>query len=155
MVDKKYTELFANQSILGVFIRGTDYVALKPKGHYIQPTVEELHLKIDEFLSKHKVDRIFLVTEDYDIYQKLEQRYGERIFTSDTDFVKEYNTSDYISSSLSTDPYVRGLNYLIRVLLLAKCPYIVSGITNGSLFALTVKSGEYSDDYWFDLGLYP
>ena len=155
IVDQKAKELFDGNNTLGAFIRGTDYVALKPKGHYIQPTVDDLQEKIDEFLSKYEIGKIFVVTEDYDIYQCLEQKYRGRVFTSDDDFVKNYNTEDYLSASLNSDPYVRGLNYLIRVLLLAKCPYIVSSITNGSLFALTVKNEEYSDEYWFDLGLYP
>ena len=49
---------------VGVYLRGTDYIDLKPSGHPVQPTVEQAMLVIDEYTRKYNVDSIFLVTED-------------------------------------------------------------------------------------------
>ena len=136
-------------------MRGTDYTALKPKGHYRQPSVEQVIDKMKEFLSLYEVSKIFVVTEDYTIFKKIQSSFSEIcVFTSDHDFVTEYQGKDYIFKSMNTDPYIRGLNYLVRIILLTKCDYLISSITNGSLFALNMMEGTYKDDYLFDLGEY-
>lgn len=152
--ERKVRELFGPGPVLGVLLRGTDYVALKPKGHPIQPTLETAEEKIDEFLAKYPIERICVVTEEYAYFEALKQKYGDRVFSSDDDFVREYKPGTYISDTMTDDPYQRGKNYLIRLLLLAQCDYFVSGITNGSLFAYCNRKQEYKDCFWFDLGLY-
>lgn len=139
---------------LGVFLRGTDYVALQPKGHYRQPTVEQVMKKVDEFCTKYDIQKILVVTEDFEIFQKFKNKYGEMAFSSDDDFIKNYSATDYVENSFQNDPYERGLKYLIRLLLLTKCDYLVSSITNGSIFVLAEKQDTYKDQYLFDLGRY-
>ena len=68
-IEKKYI----NDKTLGLFIRGTDYVALKPKGHYIQPTVEMLLSKVKEYIQEFQIDNIFLITEDKEIENKIKK----------------------------------------------------------------------------------
>ena len=55
-----------------MFLRGTDYVSLRPKGHHVQPTVEQLCDKIDDFLKLHVIKKIYVVTEDYEIYLQIQ-----------------------------------------------------------------------------------
>lgn len=154
IVENKCNNLMVRGKTLGVFIRGTDYVALKPKGHYKQPTPAEVMGKVDEFLQKYSIAKIFVVTEDRNIYEQFQKKYGERVFSSDEDFVTNYSSTDYIEGAFHNDPYERGLNYLVRLLLLTKCDYLVSSITNGSLFALAEKDYPYKDKYIFDIGKY-
>lgn len=155
IAEQIFKKNFSNNTVLGVFLRGTDYTALKPKGHYRQPSVEQVIDKMKEFLSLYEVSKIFVVTEDYTIFKKIQSSFSEIcVFTSDHDFVTEYQGKDYIFKSMNTDPYIRGLNYLVRIILLTKCDYLISSITNGSLFALNMMEGTYKDDYWFDLGEY-
>lgn len=139
---------------LGVFLRGTDYVALKPKGHYRQPTAEQVMEKVDEFRGKYDLQKILVVTEDFEIFEKFKKKYGERVFSNDDNFVKNYSASDYIENAFQDDPYERGLKYLVRLLLLTECDYLISSITNGSLFVLAEKQDAYVDEYLFDLGRY-
>lgn len=153
IVEKKYKELFKGK-VLGVFIRGTDYVQIKPKGHYAQPSIDDVKEKIDEFLAKYKIDSIFVVTEDYSYFEFLKKTYGDMVFSSDYYFVKNYNKNDYVSSSFDNDKYDRGANYLIRLLLLKKCNYLISSLTNGSLFLKLMTDRKYDDEYWFQLGMY-
>lgn len=153
IVDNKYRTLFSGK-VLGVFLRGTDYVKLKPKGHARQPDLADVISKIDEFISKYSVDKIFVVTEDSGYYAELKTRYGNKVFSSDDYFVDSLKDGQYVNAAFTNDAYERGLNYLIRILLFGRCDYIISGITNGSVVANLLKTKEPVESYWFDLGLY-
>lgn len=63
-------ELFFKKSnnILGILIRGTDYVARKPKKHPIAPTSEMVIEDIMKMNKKNKYDYFFISTEDDLIY---------------------------------------------------------------------------------------
>lgn len=154
LASQKKEKLHIDKNVLAVFLRGTDYVRLQPKGHPVQPSPEIVIQKADEFLKKYKLKRIFLVTEDQAIYDKFVAHFGDKIFTSDDDFVKEYDGKDYVANSITTSPYMRGLNYLIRIILMSECDYLVSSIASGSIFALNMKKEAFKDSYVFDLGDY-
>lgn len=153
-VQKEKNKLFKSSDVLGVFIRGTDYTSLKPKGHHIQPSINELINKIDEFLNKYNISNIYLVTEDYKIYKELKDKYNDLIIVYLDDFIKDYDGTNFVSEYIDEDKYQKGLKYLIKVLLLNECDYLVSSIANGSMFALTMKENDYKDSYYFDLGVY-
>lgn len=149
-----WDEKFRGKKTLGVGVRGTDYSNLKPKGHYVQPSIDDIAEKIREFLDKYCIDQIYLVTEDYGYYEKLKDLFGDLIFSIDEDFIKDYNKKDYISSSFKNDPYERGLKYLIRILLFSRCEYIVSGKASGFLFSDLIREEASIDSFWFELGRY-
>ena len=89
IVNKEATSLNISECI-GVYIRGTDYVKLKPSGEYVQPSVDQMKCKIHEFENKYNAP-IFLVTEDGDIFDNLKKEFGDiiRIVSFDT-FIRNY-----------------------------------------------------------------
>ena len=155
IVNKEATSLNISQCI-GVYIRGTDYVKLKPSGEYVQPSVDQMKCKIHEFENKYNAP-IFLVT-DGDIFDNLKKEFGDiiRIVSFDT-FIRNYEGKDVLSKSdvLEKDKKLRGQKYLAKMILLAKCKYFVGSMTQGSKFSYILNNGNYSDEYIFDLGLYP
>lgn len=156
IVNKEATSLHISECI-GVYIRGTDYVKLKPSGEYVQPSVDQMKCKIHEFENKYNAP-IFLVTEDGDIFDNLKKEFGDiiRIVSFDT-FIRNYEGKDVLSKSdvLEKDKKLRGQKYLAKMILLAKCKYFVGSMTQGSKFSYILNNGNYSDEYVFDLGLYP
>lgn len=156
IVNKEATRLNISECI-GVYIRGTDYVKLKPSGEYVQPSVNQMKCKIHEFENKYNAP-IFLVTEDGDIFDNLKKEFGDiiRIVSFDT-FIRNYEGKDVLSKSdvLEKDKKLRGQKYLAKMILLAKCKYFVGSMTQGSKFSYILNNGNYSDEYVFDLGLYP
>lgn len=156
IVNKEATSLNISECI-GVYIRGTDYVKLKPSGEYVQPSVDQMKCKIHEFENKYSAP-IFLVTEDGDIFDNLKKEFGDivRIVSFDT-FIRNYEGKDVLSKSdvLEKDKKLRGQKYLAKMILLAKCKYFVGSMTQGSKFSYILNNGNYSDEYIFDLGLYP
>ena len=144
------------ENCIGVYLRGTDYVKLKPAGEYVQPDITDVMEKIDEFIEKYDKD-IFLVTEDNSYYQKLLDRYGKRIkIVSFDKFIKDYNVNTFLSKSgmLDVDKKKRGMDYFVKIILLSRCRYLISSITTGSLSAYCFNGGKYEDKYIFNLGYY-
>lgn len=153
IVEKIKRKQFANQSILGVFIRGTDYVSLKPKNHPIQPSIDEVIKKIKEFYNKYNVEKIYVVTEDFSYYERIKSEF-KNVFSFGDNFVKNYKQGNYVSEEFNNSPYERGLNYLIRILLLSYCNYTVCSQASGSNFLKLIRKNKPIDEYWFNLGNY-
>lgn len=156
IIEKENEKLRVENSI-GVYIRGTDYVKLKPTGEFIQPDIDDVIKKIDEFILKYRDTNIFLVTEDYDNYIKLKEKYKNRLTVVSYDsFVTDYSGENFLSKSnvLCNDRKKRGMDYLVKIVLLSKCKYLISSITMGSIAAYCFNGGKYKDSYIFDLGIY-
>lgn len=149
---EKELDLVYNET-LGVFLRGTDYVRIKPKGHSVQPEINDAIDKIKEYDKKYSPKKIFLVTEDAGIFSRIKSEFGDRVICSDYEFVG-YNANDnlYVYEAFDNDPYERGLNYLVRLIILSKCSYLIASKASGSYYAITM--GHYKDRYIFDLGYY-
>ena len=144
------------EKCIGLYVRGTDYIKLRPSGEYIQPNIEQVKRKAYEFIEKYK-SPIFLVTEDGEIYDELVQTFGKKIRTVSFDtFIYNYEGKDVLSKShvLEDDKKKRGQKYLVKMILLAKCKYFIGSITQGSKFSYSLNGGRYEDEFVFDLGLY-
>lgn len=142
---------------IGAYLRGTDYVQLKPAGEYMQPTLDEFIKKLDEFVKKYPQKDIFLVTEDYTYYCTMKEQYGDKIkIVSFDSFVKNYSGQDYLSKAgvLERNPRKRGMEYLVKMLLLSRCESLVTSITMGSIATYALNGGNYKEKYVFDLGVY-
>lgn len=143
-----------HKHLLGVFLRGTDYVALRPKGHKVQPTCEEMFVKIDEFLKQHSIEHIFLVTEDKSIRDKFEAKYGSLLLENIGLVFDQYDQSNYLYKSIPENLKNENAKlYLKKLVILSRCDYLVSSIANGSAFAISYSKG-YKDHYVFDKGEY-
>lgn len=144
-------------SCIGVYIRGTDYTKLKPTGEYVQPQIEDIIEKTREFLNKYPESKIFLVTEDFENYRRMKNEFNDLLQIADFDtFVQNYCGEDFLSKTnvLNNDKKKRGMDYLVKIILLSRCKYLVSSITMGSIAAYAMNGNKYEDSYIFDLGLY-
>lgn len=144
------------EKCIGVYIRGTDYVKLKPSGEYIQPSVDEVKKKVRMFVEKYDAP-IFLVTEDGCIFDEMKDTFGLRIRIVQFDsFIRNYDGKEVLSKAgvLETDKKSRGQKYLAKMILLAKCRYLITSMTQGSKFSYALNDGNYQDEFIFDLGLY-
>jgi hypothetical protein len=161
IVEEQREKLFQNERVLGVLCRGTDYTALRPKGHPIQPDVGAVIAKAQEMMQDQHCTTIFLATEDETIYQLFLAAFGnrlrtysERIRTTNGIFINEYEDQKLEKQS---DPakakYLRGLNYAVTIGLLSSCNCLVAGQVSGTTGAILLSKG-YEKVYLFDLGNY-
>ena len=156
VVDEENSQIHIEDCI-GVYIRGTDYISLKPTGEYVQPSIGQVIKKIKEFSLKHGEKAIFLVTEDDIYYQAMTKEFGNRVkIVSYDSFIKNFHDKVYLSESNSLDKDLknRGMKYLVKIVLLSRCRYLVSSIAKGSIMAYSLNENGYEDEYIFDLGVY-
>lgn len=150
-------EILHVEDCIGVYIRGTDYAKLKPTGEFRQPEIQEVCDEIREFVNKYPGKKVFLVTEDDEYHEKVQEEFPELLTTVSFDsFIKGYDGKGYLSKSglLDGDKKKRGIGYLVKIILLARCRYLISSITMGSIAAYSFNGGKYEDEYIFELGYY-
>lgn len=148
-------ELFGEKErILGVLGRGTDYTAKRPANHPVQPNPEELLEKAKDIFEKEKCTKIFLATEDKNIYNLFKSAVGDILITYHGEFL------DYKGGLIGKEGYINnkdrkesGFNYLAEIYLLSKCQCLCAGRTSGTVGALLFTEG-YDYMYLFDLGIY-
>ena len=81
-VKKNMKRLFGNsKNILGVKIRGTDYIKGQPKNHPVQPPVDMVISDVKIFDQKYKYDFIFFAAEDEEIRNKFLSSFDKRVKT--------------------------------------------------------------------------
>ncbi len=139
---------------LGVFLRGTDYLALKPSHHSIQPTVELAIPKIEEYLRDNKdTEYIYLVTEDRNIYEKMVHHFGDKVIMTGGRFVDGYDGAGLIADYIK-DVNEQGFEYLVRIYMLSTCRALIGGPAAGASFARVLNDNLYEYVYIFELGRY-
>lgn len=153
LAEEKISEIEEDR-LLGVFLRGTDYVKFQPKGCPKQPEIEDVIKKTKEFLENYKIKKIFLATEDYQIYKRFVSQFGDMVVSSDSSYIMDYDEKDYIYSYFTEDRYEVGLKYLTKMLCIAKCKYLVSSRAGGANFAVIMNHKQYEEAFIFDLGVY-
>ncbi len=141
--------------VLGVLCRGTDYIHLKPIEHPRQPLPEELFPIIDEKLEYKGYSDIFLMSEDGEVVQKFKDYYGTKVKHISQQYVaiqsNEHLNEAYVRERI--DIVQRNKEYLIGLVMLAKCKGLVAGRTSGSVMARIISNG-YQDYYFWNRGRY-
>ncbi len=154
--NKYIEENFHGKKILGVLCRGTDYLKLRPTGHPIQPSRDQMINKCKESLEKWKCDVIYLATEDEAIWKDFKEEFSGRVFSYQKDHYSA-RSGELIGITLLKEkneaPSTWNVPYVISISILAKCHCLVAGATSGSAAALIMSSG-YENAYIFDLGTY-
>ncbi len=153
-------KLFApNDRVLGVLLRGTDYVVNKPKWHPIPPPVEYARDVILEKIRAWKCNKIFLVTEDKSIIQFFKETFGDGFgnfcMILNREYV-DYKPGQLISNvriERENDYFLQGKEYLTQIVLLSMCNSLITARTSGSI-AVMMLANNFENVYAFDLGRY-
>ncbi len=163
-MDEYYDGLFGKEKVLGVMIRGTDYVTAGMTGDRKMATAEEMAPLIRAWVEQYGFDRIFLATEDEDALEYMHHTFGhllvalsqERLKLSDlkqneiiSDYEKEHANGMYEEKLLDTT-----INYFYALYMLAKCDsFICSGRCNGGDIVKSFNNGRFHHFHQFAVGL--
>ena len=159
-IRQEIDEAGVRENSLGLLIRGTDYTASKPKGHPIQPDVEELIQKATEYQKQYSYSAIYAATEEERLFRRISEALGP-------DLVRENRRSYYdkqfyqqgmqfigdVKFDRENDNYWKGLEYLSSLVILSNCTDLVAGNCGGTEFAVLYTAG-YRNKYIFNKGLY-
>ena len=143
-----------SHNILGILMRGTDYIAKKPKRHPIPPTPSMVIKDIKKINLKNNYDWFFISTEDDIIRDKFIKEFGFKIKYLVIEKIKyNYKKKKYLAFNNNA----KGLNYsklyLINMIILSKCIDILTANTSGSIGVFILSNGfRYSKVY--NLGNY-
>ena len=146
---------YGSKNILGVLIRGTDYLKIKPINHPIQPSSDIVIHDIKKMDKKNKYNWIFLSTEDNIIRNKFIKEFGNKIKY----LIPEKNIKYNQKTFLAFNPGIAGnleymRTYLISIIILSKCIDIITSRTNGAAAAFIIKNGFYRNSLIYYLGNY-
>ena len=140
--------------ILGVLARGTDYNA-RPASHPIQPNAEMIIKDAKIIMKEKNLSKIFLATEDSEIYTKFKEQFGRQLVTVEC---PRYTGTERITqrrNNRKNDKYIQGLDYITSIYILARCECLLAGDTNGSIGAGVINGGRYEYVKIYSLGYYP
>ena len=127
--------------VIGALARGTDFFAMKPHGHAVQPDADEIICMIRDYQSSYRGGRfVYLVTEDVSIADRFKAEFGDDLLLPLQDFVS-YKGGLLAQNESVAHNKRRGLAYLKAVIDLSRCDSLFSGINNGALGAMIFSSG--------------
>ena len=144
-VEKIWQNLFGNSTnVLGIFIRGTDYISIEPSGHSRQPSTKRLINDVIKMNKKNKYDFIFLGTEDNKIRNLFIKIFGKNLkylIPKDKIFYN-YDTGNYLTYNKNVFGNMNFSKiYLLSVIILSKCIDIISSRTSGAAGVFIISNG--------------
>ena len=165
-MDEYYDDVFGDEKVLGVMIRGTDYVTSGMTGDRIMASPQHMSPLIHEWIDKYRFERLFLATEDEDALEYMRGEFGhmvvalsqERLRQSDlrqneilTDYEKEHADGMYEEKLEDTT-----INYFYALYMLSRCDsFICSGRCNGADIVKSFNNERFSHYYKFAVGIDP
>ena len=154
--NKMMKKLFNNsKNILGVLIRGTDYISIKPRLHPVQPTIDMVISDVKQMDFKNNYDYIIFTTEDEMIREKFTKEFSKKVKQLNS-FHINYNYSS--ANHLNFDKNIFGniqfnKQYLLNIIILSKCLDLITSRCSGASGILVLTNGfRYLKIY--DLGNY-
>ncbi|MDO4960949.1 MAG: hypothetical protein Q4E57_03725 [Eubacteriales bacterium] len=157
--------VFRGGKMLGILIRGTDYISTGQQGTRQHATVDDMLPLIREWMERDGYDGIFLATEDQDILDRMKAEFGGRIRAiaqerhSARDFKEGQTIAEREKEESSGEEYRAKLedttvNYFYALYLLSECEsFMVSGQCNGWDIVLAFNHGKFHKTCKFRVGV--
>lgn len=153
----KFKLLFKNSNnVLGVLIRGTDYIAKKPHHHPKQPSPKIVIEDIKKMDKENKYNWFFLTTEDDFIREKFIHEFGKKLkyIKSRININYDYKKKDFLGFNKNIMGNLEYMKiYLINIIILSKCLDFIASRTGGSLVAFIISKG-FRNIKVYNLGSY-
>ena len=132
------------KNILGVKMRGTDYISRKPIGHSIPPNIEQVISDVKIMDKKYKYDFIFFSTEDEIIKKKFVPQFKDKLKLMNPKVTIKYNYTDKYAINLNIDingniEYIK--NYVLNIIILSKCLDLVTARCSGAAGIFVLSDG--------------
>jgi hypothetical protein len=138
-------KLFKNSNnILGVKIRGTDYIKLKLKAHPIPPSLDRAINDVKKLDLKNNYDWIFISSEDDIIKERFIKEFKNKItfLNPKTQLKYNYTGSDYLIKNKEINGNIEyAKNYVMNIYILGKCTDIVMSRGSGGVGVIIFTDG--------------
>ncbi len=128
LIEKKF---FKDNKVLGVHLRGSD----QKKGtlHPFPPTLKQTMALTEKTFKKYKFDKIFLVTEEKNYFNKFKNKFGKKLINFDT-----YRSDDdiFLEYPRKNHRYLLGHETIINMILMSKANHLIHSNTNFSAMSV-------------------
>ncbi len=145
----------SNTRILGILCRGTDYTNTRPYNHPAQPSVEIILSEAEEAMHQYQCDYCYLATEDQQILKKFQDRFRNRLLTTQEIYYPSDLNSTINQAGIDNhmDIHEKNMEYLTALSLLSKCQLLIGGRTSGTVVSILLSDGFEHTHIW-DNGRY-
>ena len=145
-----------SKNIFVVMMRGTNYLALKPKYHSKPPDLNTSINDVRNLDKKNKYDWIFISTEDYIIKERYIKEIKNKIkyLNHKVKIIYDYNHH----KDLSENPLIKGnldftKTYLLNVIILSKCIDFIAARCSLAAGVFIITKG-FRNSFVYNLGLF-
>lgn len=155
--DKILDDLFKSKNnILGIVLRGTDYLNNNLSRGHPTPFNAENSLEIVEYyLNKWKMENVYLSTEVIEYVELYKNHFKDKLILLERYRYQNNQNKKFINQytrDRKNDKYLTGLEYLTEVYGLARCDSII-GTSCGSLHsAVIINNNKYLNKKIYNLG---
>ena len=150
-------KLFNNSNnVLGVKIRGTDYIKLKLKAHPIPPSLDVAIEGVKYLNFKNNYDWIFISSEDNIIKERFIKEFKNKIkfLNPKTKINYNFTTGDYLINNKDINGNIEyATNYVMNIYILSKCTDIVMSRGSGGVGVILFADG-FRNSIFYNLGEY-
>lgn len=164
-IASEYKNLIHGRKVLGVLCRETDFTALKPAGHPVQPPLTTVIDDVRKKIADLHCDYIYVASESQNIVETFQKEFPGKILTNNRHYYdKAYydlcavnEKKIWIADVFNQDyeqNYARGLEYLSSLVLLSSCKGMIAGNCGGSEAALYFNDNRYEFYKLYNLGSY-
>lgn len=163
-VDGEFMRMFQDideKKTLGILCRGTDYVKLKPRGHFVQPDICTIIEEAGKLMESGRFTHIYLASEDGGLAERVKKAFPGKVLENSREyydqayFEGDHNKIGDLNSEMSDDRIrAKDLSYISSINILSKCGGLVAGNCGGSQAAVCINGGRYDYCHVYDLGLY-
>jgi len=143
--DIQYENHLAGKRTLGIKLRGTDYVRIRPKNHFIQPEPGMVFDEVSKLLETEKIDVIYLATDSADYYETAKSRFGDLVYSYQKDRFRNEDVNCWLTDHMrdsKIDIYNINRQYIISVLLFKSCDFIFTGQNSSTDFCMNYWKEE-------------
>ena len=164
-MDEYADAVLGGHRVLGVLIRGTDYIVSNMGGARQMATVGDMAPLIREWMREDGYDRIFLATEDLDVLDAMREEFGESVIAISQ---IRHRVSDFVNVRLLSDLEAeenKGMNaeelledntvnYFYALYILSRCDsFMASGACHGTTVVRAFHHGPFRREFIFRVGL--
>ena len=147
---------FNSNNVLGVKLRGTDYITMKLKNHPIPPKLDDVISDVKKLIEKNKYDWVFIASEDERIKKRFINTFIDKIkyLNSKNKINYDYNKKEIIIKNKNVAGNLEyAKNYLMNIYILTKCTDIVMTRGSGGAGVIILTEG-FRNSLIYNLGDY-
>lgn len=134
--------------VLGVKVRGTDFITTSPSDHAKVSSVEEtVNMIYEKEETWGPYECIYLATEDDDVLKGMIAEFGDKLYHTETNLIKKCEVGnawlgEFFEKS-SSSKIKEMQDYLITTYILASVDELIAPLVGGTIGALRIK-GKYN-----------